>query len=105
MKGVHKALCAGAAIFFFLLAVVLRICFHPAAPPVEHTYRDLGTLVDIQPVRRDVGWIPARIVTTKGVYYIAELTSGERGAAVTLRDDGYLFIEGTYYGYKAWGFK
>lgn len=57
------------------------------------TYTDVGTLVSIDVVPTSFNeHVKCRVETTKGVYIIRRIVSGEKGALVRKSSDGYLYI-------------
>lgn len=91
----------GVLLAIIVLTVAWARFFVPPKQPL--TEMDVGTLVDIQP--GETGWKASRVETTEGIYIVYGSVSGKKGAKVTIRSDGYLFVEGTPRGPRVSGFE
>ena len=61
--------------------------------PHPVTYIDVGTLVSIDVVPTSFNeHVKCRVETTKGVYIIRRIVSGEKGVLVRKSSNGYLYI-------------
>lgn len=88
----------------FLATGICLLMLVGCAEKPELTYRGVGELVSIQFIQGGFGVASTQVETTEGYYIVRFAMSGRKGAKVTIRSDGYLFIEGTQYGRQLWSY-